>query len=226
MIDKRFYNVSDNVSASQLADAGQGSLVRGNADKCVASFASAETAESTDLTFLENAKSIKAENVKAGVCFAPADLAEAFPEDVVVITSDSPRWSFSKAASLIASPIQHWAADTIIHPSAQIEDGARIGANVVIGPNAKIGGGTTIRPGTVIGAGVAIGRSCQIGSNVTISCALIGDAVTILSGTTVGENGFGLSPGPDGALDTPHFGRVIIQDKVSIGANVCVPWSV
>lgn len=222
MIDKRFYAINENVPASALAEAGQAKVAAGKPENCVGSFASAELAGANDLTFLETDKPLAPEQVKAGICFAPNALLERFDDSVTVITSDAPRWSFAKAAKLIATPIQTWTSDSVIHPSASLEDSVSLGPNVVIGPGAKIGAGTVIRAGSVIGAGVAVGRNCQIGSNVSITCALIGDNVIILSGTTIGETGFGLAPGPDGAQDTPHFGRVIIQDDVSLGANVCV----
>ena len=46
--------------------------------------------------------------------------------------------------------------------------------------------------------------------------------LTILAGVSIGEAGFGVTGGPTGAEDIPQWGRVIIQDLVSIGANSCV----
>jgi len=88
--------------------------------------------------------------------------------------------------------------------------------------SAAVGAGSEIGPNSVIGRGVQIGRNCKIGANVSIQCALIGDGVSILSGARIGEAGFGVMPGPLGPLDAPQYGRVIIQDGVTIGANTTV----
>jgi UDP-3-O-[3-hydroxymyristoyl] glucosamine N-acyltransferase len=74
----------------------------------------------------------------------------------------------------------------------------------------------------VIGPGVAIGRRCRIGANVTIGFALIGDEVRIYAGVVIGEPGFGVVEGPGDMVDVPQLGRVIIQDRVTLGANSCV----
>jgi UDP-3-O-[3-hydroxymyristoyl] glucosamine N-acyltransferase len=107
-------------------------------------------------------------------------------------------------------------ADARIHPAAHLEPGC------VIGPGAVIGSGSRIGAGTVIGPGVQIGQDCRIGARAVIQCALLGDGVILLSGVVIGESGFGLGVGPGGASLTPHFGRVIIQNNVSIGANATV----
>jgi UDP-3-O-[3-hydroxymyristoyl] glucosamine N-acyltransferase len=93
---------------------------------------------------------------------------------------------------------------------------------VVIGAGAQIGRGTRIGANSVIGPGVAIGRDCEISANVTIGFALIGDRVRILAGAAIGEPGFGATVGPEGLVDIPQLGRVILQDGVGIGANSCV----
>ena len=44
----------------------------------------------------------------------------------------------------------------------------------------------------------------------------------IYPGAVIGEAGFGLAGGAAGARLTPHFGRVIIQNGVSVGAGSCI----
>ena len=38
----------------------------------------------------------------------------------------------------------------------------------------------------------------------------------------IGQAGFGVAPGPGGLVDVPHFGRVIIEDRVTLGACTTV----
>jgi UDP-3-O-[3-hydroxymyristoyl] glucosamine N-acyltransferase len=90
---------------------------------------------------------------------------------------------------------------------------------VVIGAGAAIGAESEIGPNAVIGPGVAIGRRCKIGARVSIAFALIGDEVSILAGAVLGEQGFGVAGDASGPIDVPHLGRVIVQDRVTLGAN-------
>ena len=97
-----------------------------------------------------------------------------------------------------------------------------VAPGVVICAGAVIGADTRIGPNSVIGPGVQIGRGVVIGANVSIRSSLIGNNVTILSGARLGESGFGVTAGPQGAEDVPQWGRVIVQDHALIGANSCI----
>ena len=98
-----------------------------------------------------------------------------------------------------------------IHPSAIIHPEAEIGNNVFIGPNTTVG-------------------KCKIGKNVTIhSNVIIYDNVTIKgnvlihAGAIIGTDGLGCEREEDGRLvKFPHFGGVIIEDYVHVGANSCI----
>jgi len=145
------------------------------------------------------------------------------PEGVAVLETPFPRHAHSVVASALFRPrhLTGYGAEPIsslaqIHPGAVVQPGA------VIGPGAAIGEGTVIGSNAVIGAGVQIGRNTSIGANASVHCALLGDHVTVLAGARIGETGFGVLVGPNGAEDAPHFGRVIIQDYVTLGANSCV----
>jgi UDP-3-O-[3-hydroxymyristoyl] glucosamine N-acyltransferase len=133
-----------------------------------------------------------------------------------------PAAAYAYAANRLHRPRLASQDDPIIHPSAQLEDGVLLGHGVTIGAGARIGRDTSIGAYTVIGPGVAIGRNCAIGSHVTIGFALIGDKVSILSGASIGEPGFGVTVGQGKTVDVPQLGRVILQDNVSIGANSCI----
>jgi UDP-3-O-[3-hydroxymyristoyl] glucosamine N-acyltransferase len=121
---------------------------------------------------------------------------------------------------LIAAPAEAGAAH--IHPTARLEDGVTVEPGVIIGPEAQIGAGTRIAAGAVIGFRCAIGRNCFIGARSVISHALIGNNVIIHSGVSVGQDGFGFAMGREGHLKVRQIGRVIIQDRVEIGANSAV----
>jgi UDP-3-O-[3-hydroxymyristoyl] glucosamine N-acyltransferase len=111
-----------------------------------------------------------------------------------------------------------WSQQAAVDPSAKIGDAVSLAPGVVVGPRAEIGDGTRVGPNAVIGRGVAIGRNCEIGSNVTITHSYVGDEVLVLPGAQIGSPGFGFASGPSGHLKIPQLGRVIIQDRVEIGA--------
>ena len=106
------------------------------------------------------------------------------------------------------------------HDSLPItENDVRLGPGVVLGPGVEIGRGSVIGPNSVIGAGVTIGRHAVIGSNCSIECAYLGNDVVVHSGARIGSEGFGWLDLGRSNRKIPQLGRVIVQDRVEIGAN-------
>jgi UDP-3-O-[3-hydroxymyristoyl] glucosamine N-acyltransferase len=98
-----------------------------------------------------------------------------------------------------------------INPTATIDPKAKIGKDVFIGPNTIVGE-AEIGDGTVIAGNCYIGNKVRIGKNVFINARVV-----------MGSEGFGYSRNNEGELEKfPHFGGVIIEDEVEIGANTCV----
>ena len=117
-----------------------------------------------------------------------------------------------------------------IHPTAVISATAslgrdtRIGAYAVIGEQCRIGDETTICQGVILGDAVEVGSKSLLYPNVTVreECK-IGSRVIIHSGATVGSDGFGFTPKPDGSYEKiPQLGSVVIEDDVEIGANCTI----
>lgn len=221
MIDPRFYEVSGPLKASDIAGLVGASSVRGDGARTVTSVASASNAGPADLTFLEGDDDEAAAKVAAAVCIASPAAARHLPAGVTVIEAAHPRAAFAKAAQRLVKLRE-------LHPSAAIDPAARIASSAVIEPGSVIGAGAAIGPharigaNAVIGPGVQIGMHTTVGANAVIRCALIGDDVRIFPGAVVGEAGFGLAAGGGGVALSPHFGRVIMQNGVSLGANSCI----
>ncbi|WP_333807050.1 UDP-3-O-(3-hydroxymyristoyl)glucosamine N-acyltransferase [Phenylobacterium sp.] len=150
-------------------------------------------------------------------CFVPEALAGELVEGCAPLVHRNPQAAYALVAEALHRPRRHLGTDPV-SPEARLEPGVSLGPGVVVGPGAHVGSGTIIGPNTVIGPGVAIGRNCRIGSNVSISFALVGDRVKILSGAVIGEPGFGATVGASGIIDIPQLGRVILQDGVTVGA--------
>ncbi len=95
-----------------------------------------------------------------------------------------------------------------------------------ISKDALIGAGTIIMPRVFIGANVSIGKNCLIYPNVTLLAdTIIGDEVIIQAGTVIGSDAFYYNTKknrPAWYKKMPSCGRVIIEDKVEIGANCTI----
>ena len=222
MADPRFY---DNRGPFTLADvcAHSGVELPVGADGSARIFdlATLEGAGSQHLAFCAGKPAYDAlARTKAGFCFVSKDAAARTPAGTVGLPCASPQHAFTAALNLFypENMLAAWSQQTAVDPSARIGSGVMLGPGVVIGPNVEIGDRTCIGPNAVIGRGVSIGRDCQIGSNVTIANSYIGDGVAIFPGTQIGQPGFGFASSPAGHIKIPQIGRVIVQDKVEIGA--------
>ncbi len=118
-----------------------------------------------------------------------------------------------------------------IHPSANIDKTAvignkcKIGAGCYVGANVKLDDNVILYPnvtifddcvigaGTIIWSGTVVRERCEIGSHCILH-----------TNVTVGSDGFGYRPGPDGRsiVKIPHIGTVVIGNAVEIGAGTCI----
>lgn len=119
---------------------------------------------------------------------------------------------------------------TGISEKASISESATLGENCYVGDFAVIGDGVKIGDNCQIYPQVYVGDRVKTGDNVTLfpgakiygDCVL-GNNVTVNSNSTIGADGFGWAPNPDGTYSKiPQLGNVILEDNVDIGANTCV----
>lgn len=217
MIDPRFYEALGPMTVRALAPSAE---IGGDAEHIVTGASPADRAGPGDLCYYEPKGAVPLATAPAA-CVITAAQAHLAPKAAALILSDKPRSTFARIAPSLVRP-RRLADGVAVDPSAKLEEGVRLGFGVVIGPGAQIGAGAEIGPHTVIGPGVAIGRRTRIGANASISFALIGDDCKILSGAVLGEDGFGVAGDAAGPVDVPHLGRVIVQDRVTIGANCTI----
>ena len=226
-----FQSVS--ISVSELASHCD-AVLKGTADtSTVLTGASPiETATSGQISFVDNPKYLKfLSTTSASAVFCHEKYLNSVPDGVAALISEKPYQAYGKALALLyptslrPQPVTGEtgiSSKAHISGTATIEDGVIIEPGAVVGSDAAVGRGSVILPGAVIGEGVQIGRNTTIGANTTITNALIGDQVIIHSGVQIGQDGFGFAMGPGGHHKVPQIGRVIIQDKVEIGANTAI----
>ena len=138
----------------------------------------------------------------AGVLLAP----EPVPGVSTVVVAD-PKAAFIQLLRRLFPEVH----PSGVHPGASVDPAARLGPGVVIypgayvGPEVEVGADTVILPNAVLIRGTVVGAGCVIGP-----------------GAVLGHAGFGLHPGPGGPVPVPQVGRVVLGDRVGIGANSCV----
>jgi UDP-3-O-[3-hydroxymyristoyl] glucosamine N-acyltransferase len=112
----------------------------------------------------------------------------------------------------------------VIGPDCEIGEGSRIGPQVVLGRGVHVGAGTAIMAGAVVEHGAVIGDRSVIHPNATIGydCE-IGDEVIVQSNAVIGSEGYGFAQDEKGRSHRiPQLGRVVIEDRVSVGAGTCI----
>ena len=160
----------------------------------------------------------------AGIVITSAALDTEFEPNVPRLVADKPHLMFADMLDRLYGDTARNLALATASGSCEpkTEDGVVIGPGAVFGPDVEIGAGTIIGPNAVIGRGVTIGRNSVIGAGVTIACAYVGDKVILWPGVRIGAEGFGWLDHGTANRKVPQLGRVIIQDRVEIGANTTV----
>lgn len=203
--------------------------IEGNADVDIVRVAKIEEAGGGDITFVANPKYQKfLETTHASAVIVARDLQAGARLRPALVRVTDPYVAFLHVLQRFHPPVDPLPPG--IHPTAQIASSAtlgadvRVGAHVVIGERVRVGEGTMLSHNVVVGDGVEIGAGCILYPHVTVyyGCR-IGARVIIHSGTTIGSDGFGFAPQPDGTYEKiPQLGIVVIEDDVEIGANCAV----
>lgn len=222
-VDTRFYQPAKPLTLEAVSEL-TGAVLQGDASLEISGVASAANARAGELAFLEgDGRTLPELSPDLQAVIVTASMRAQVPAGIAILETRHARHAHSVVAHALFRPRQLISiSDETLAPDALIHPEARIAPGAVVCAGAAIGEGTVVLPNAVIGPGVHIGRRCIIGANVSIFCALLGDHVSVLSGARIGEAGFGVLAGPAGMEDAPHFGRVIIQDHVTIGANSCI----
>ncbi|HUN65842.1 MAG TPA: UDP-3-O-(3-hydroxymyristoyl)glucosamine N-acyltransferase [Bacteroidota bacterium] len=204
----------------------------GNAE--IARLAKIEDAGPGDITFLANLryKKFLATTGATAVLIPRGTVLEELSRrsaPLSLIRVADPYGSFQTVADVIA-PARTAVPPAGIHPTAvaspdaRIGQGCAIGAHVVIGERCTLGAGVILHPGVIIGSGVGIGDGSVLHSGTVVrdGCS-IGRRVIVHANTTIGSDGFGFTPTPDGSYEKIfQRGIVVIEDDVEIGANCAI----
>lgn len=197
----------------------------GDGDINITRVANLATAHEGDISFLSDPKYRSAlETSQASCVMVKPELKEHVKGAAIVL--NDPYLGFARVAQMLDTtpPVAEGIAPSaIIHPSA------KLGANVAIGPNAVIGAEVELGDNVQIGANCVLGSKVKIGANTKLyplvsvyhDCE-IGAHCLIQSSTVIGGDGFGYANDKGEWVKIPQTGRVIIGDRVEIGACTCI----
>ena len=202
-----------------------GAELRGDAELEVTGVKGIEEAGPTEITFVANPK-------YAGLARktqAAAVLVEPEFQEIAAATLriQNPYLAFSRALGLFYQPPAY---DPGIHPTAVIDttaeigDGAHIGAYVVVGPHVRLGAYATLLPHVVLYPGVRAGSHLFAHAHAVVreNCILV-DHVTLENGAIVGADGFGFAKNEAGHWEKiPQSGPVLLGNRVDVQANACI----
>ena len=222
MADPRFFDNRGPFRLAQLCAKAGLDCPDGSGEAPVYDIAGLSQAGAQHLSFFDGMRARQDfQNTKAGWCLVKSvPSLRPLPPSTLLITAPFMARAFATMATTFYPDHELLLAHKdSVHPTARLGEGVVLGSGVAIGPGADIGDRTQIAAGSVIGRGVTIGRNCLIGPRVSIQCAHLGDEVVIQAGAVIGASGFGFASLADGHVKIPQLGRVLIQDRVEIGAN-------
>jgi UDP-3-O-[3-hydroxymyristoyl] glucosamine N-acyltransferase len=202
-----------------------GAELRGDADVEVTGVKGIEDAGPTEITFVANPR-------YAGLARktqAAAVLVEPEFQEIAAATLriKNPYHAFSRALGLFYQPPAYPPGihpTAVIDPTAEIGEGAHIGAYVVVGPGVRLGPRAKLLPHVVIYPGVQAGADFFAHAHAVVreGCVL-GDHVTLENGAIIGADGFGFSKNELGQWEKiPQSGPVRLGDRVDVQANACI----
>ncbi len=227
MADPRFFSNRGPLTLGRLAEIAEAEL--GGAaepDRRISDVAPLDMAGPDEVSFLDNRRYVAAFTAsKAGACVVHPDFAGRAPEGMALLVTRAPYKGYARIAATF-----YPAPETVpgIHPTALIDDTAELGEDVAVGPFAvvgarvKLGAGCRLHAHVVIEAGVEVGAGSEVMQGATLSHCLVGRNCLIHAGARLGNRGFGFALDPQGYVDVPQLGRVIVGDGVEIGANATI----
>ena len=211
------------LSLDEIADLAGGEVV-GDPERRVGAVRSLERAGPDDLAFVTSERlRTAASATRAGALLAPRSMAGLVTNGVVC---DDPGLAIVAVLEAL-----HPAPGRTpgIHPTAVVGEGTTVDASASIGPHAVLGEGCEVAAEVTISAGCVVGDDCSIGPRTVLHPRVVlyrgtrvGEDVIVHAGAVIGSDGFGYASSTRGPVKVPQVGRVVIEDRVEIGANTTI----
>lgn len=166
------------------------------------------------------------QKTRATVILLQREQIKDAPKGATLLITDSPRGNIVKILGVIYAEKPRFGVSYF----ACVERGVffRKKRTNYIGQYATVERGAVIEPGVKIYPGAFVGRNVVLGAN-TVVCsgahienATIGSDCVINANAVIGKDGFGYTRQNGKNVFIPHVGRVVLGDRVSVGACACI----
>jgi UDP-3-O-[3-hydroxymyristoyl] glucosamine N-acyltransferase len=216
-------------SIQQINEKLKGVIV-GNTTEAITGPEQLELATNTHITFIGNRKYINLwETSKACAAVINDDIDLAPGDNRAFIKVKNADVAMAEVLELFMPSTPVFEEDihpaAVVHPTTIMGTGCKIGAGCYVGKNVKLGNNVLLYPNTTILDDSTIGNNTTIWSGTVVrERCVIGSYCILHPNVTIGADGFGFRPAPDGKglIKIQHIGNVIIGNGVEIGANSCV----
>jgi UDP-3-O-[3-hydroxymyristoyl] glucosamine N-acyltransferase len=203
-----------------------GGRLQGPGDLVLRGMAPLDEAGPDQLGFLGLSRYARmASRSRAGAFLVAADLERHVGDSPRVVVGDP----YPAMRAVLERFFPQTSTPPVVHPTAVIGRGARLGSGVRIDPYVVIGDGVTIGSGTHVGAHCVLGAGSSIGERaklhphvVTYEGASIGSNVVLHAGVRIGSDGFGYTTVEGEHHKMPQVGRAVVEDDAEIGANTTI----
>ena len=218
---------SGTISSMKLGELATrlGAELRGDAELEITGVKGIEEAGPTEVTFVANPRyAALARKTQAAAVLVEPEFQEIA---AATLRIKNPYLAFSRALALFYQPPAYAAGihpTAVIDPTAEIGEGAHIGAYVVVGPSVRLGAHATLLPHVVLYPGVQTGDHFFAHAHAVVreNCVL-GDHVTLENGAIIGADGFGFAKNELGHWEKiPQSGPVRLGNRVDVQANACI----
>lgn len=217
------------LTAREISEMLHGQLV-GDPQCAISGVEIVERATADQLTFVGDSKNLsRLRKSRAKLVIVPqsvsAELEQYSGFSFVLVPEPEP--AFLSVAGVLHPPRPRSRVGISSH--ASVHESAQIGPNTNVHPFAVIGEGVVIGHSCEIHSGVVIGDDCVLGDNVVLHPntvlyheVRVGSHSIIHAGCVIGADGFGYRFVDGGHLRLPHYGTVVIESDVEIGAGTTI----
>ncbi len=226
MVDSRFFLKSKELTLDSLSLLLGDQLVETRASpqqksQLVGHISDSRTAQAQDLVFLWKAPATEPIEINASsFAVTSPPLLPRLPQGMAALVVKDPQKALVRVAHALYVPA--YEDEFFSREKAPTFPGCKIHDDASIHPTAQLAPGCVIHKGVVIHGGVTLGEGCVVHPYAVLSHTVAGKSVNIGAHSVIGKAGFGFIPSAEGPLDLPHLGRVLIQDDVGVGAQVCI----
>ena len=165
-------------------------------------------------------------NTRASVILLQPEQIKDAPKGATLLVTDSPRGNIVKILGEIYREKPRFGVSYFAHVDRGVfyrkKSSVYIGQFATVERGAVLETGVKIYPGAFIGRNVVLGANTIVQTGAHIENATIGEDCVINAGAVIGKDGFGYTRQNGKNVFIPHAGRVVLGNRVSVGANTCI----